>query len=165
MLTKVTLRRLQPGQILFFKGPEACVIMSGQLHILSHEEDLADPYICATYNPGDIIGLNIDNGWHNAQHSWICAWQQCDVLMISKNYLEYLWDMQKRFKSNLIADLLNETPQISELSEQTLFTIANDICEFRDYTSEEIICKQDNFSKYNLLYQQQERAAITSLAD
>lgn len=64
MLTKVTLRRLPKNSVLFFKGEEAAILVAGQLHLLSHEEDLACPNIVATYNPGDLIGINIDNGWH-----------------------------------------------------------------------------------------------------
>lgn len=98
LLTKVTLRRLKPNSVLFFKGPEAAILVAGQLHLLSHEEDLACPFIAATYNPGDLIGLPaIDNGWHNAKHSWVCAWEECDVFMISSEYLSYLWDLQKQF--------------------------------------------------------------------
>lgn len=110
MLTKITLKRLEPNSVLFFKGEEAAIIVSGQLHLLSHEEDLACPYIAATYNPGDVIGINIDNGWHNAKHSWICAWEECNVFMISTTYLKYMWDNMKRFHPNLIADMLDKAP-------------------------------------------------------
>lgn len=152
MLTKVTLRRLPKNSVLFFKGPEAAILVSGQLQLLSHEEDLACPYIACTYNPGDVIGIDVDNGWHKAKHSWICAWEPCDVFMISTTYLNYMWDSMKRFKSNLIADMLDKVPQLSELSEQSLFTIAHDIAKFREYRNEETIVCQDNDSVYNLLY-------------
>jgi hypothetical protein len=45
----------------------------------------------------------------------------------------------KRFSSNLIADMLDEAPSMSELSEQTLFTIAHDIAKFREYKDGEVI--------------------------
>jgi len=41
---------------------------------------------------GDCIGLNIDNGWTDAEHSWIVSWEECDVFMIADGYLEYMWD-------------------------------------------------------------------------
>ena len=47
--------------------------------------------------------------------------------------MNYMWDTMKRFSSNLIADMLDEAPSLSELSEQTLFTIAHDIARFREY--------------------------------
>ena len=53
--------------------------------------------------------------------------------MISDGYMNYMWDTMKRFSSNLIADMLDEAPSLSELSEQTLFTIAHDIARFREY--------------------------------
>jgi hypothetical protein len=46
-----------------------------------------------------------------------------------------------------------------------LFTIANDLAEFRDFKEGDTICHQDNESKFNLMYMQQERAAIMKLSD
>jgi hypothetical protein len=37
--------------------------------------------------------------------------------MISDGYMNYLWDKMKKFSSNIIADLLDEAPSLSELSE------------------------------------------------
>ena len=102
---------------MFFKGEEAAIVLSGSLQLISHELDLSCPYIACSYNPGDVIGLDIDNGWSDAQHSWICAWEEVDVFMISDGYMNYMWDTMKRFSSNLIADMLDEAPSLSELSE------------------------------------------------
>jgi CRP-like cAMP-binding protein len=110
MLNKVTLKRLKKNEVLFFNGEEAAILVSGKLHLLSHENDIACPFVATTYNPGDLIGLDIDNGWSDAQHSWICAWEDCDVLMISDAYLNYMWDSMKSFSSNLIADILDQAP-------------------------------------------------------
>ncbi len=73
--------------------------------------------------------------------------------MISDGYLNYMWDTMKRFSSNLIADMLDEAPSMSELSEQTLFTIAHDIAKFREYKDGEVITNQDRDSIYNLMFQ------------
>lgn len=59
--------------------------------------------------------------------------------MISDGYMNYMWDTMKRFSSNMIADMLDEAPSLSELSEQALFTIAHDIARFREYKDGEII--------------------------
>jgi hypothetical protein len=40
MLTKVTLKRLKKNSVLFFQDAEAAIIVSGNLHLLSHEQDL-----------------------------------------------------------------------------------------------------------------------------
>lgn len=110
MLTKVTLKRLKKNSVLFFRDAEAAIIVSGNLHLLSHEEDLACPYIAATYNPGDVIGIDNDNGWYGGKHSWLCAWDDVDVFLISDAYCMYMWDNMKRFHSNLVADMLDRTP-------------------------------------------------------
>jgi hypothetical protein len=114
-------------------------VISGKLHLISHELDLATPYVATTYNPGDCIGLDIDNGWSDAEHSWIVSWQVCDVFMISDGYLSYMWDTMKKFSSNLIADMLDKDQYLTQLSEQTLFTIAHDIAKLREYQDGEVI--------------------------
>lgn len=66
MLGKVTLRRIEKNQMLFFKGEEAAILVAGKLHLLSHEDSLDTPYVATTYSPGDAIGLDIDNEWSDA---------------------------------------------------------------------------------------------------
>jgi hypothetical protein len=64
LLTKCTLRRTSKRSVLFFEKDEACILLRGNLQLLSHEENLAAPCLIATYHPGDIIGLDeLDNGW------------------------------------------------------------------------------------------------------
>lgn len=157
MLTKVTLKRLKKNQVLFLRDAEAAILLSGQLHLLSHDEDLVNPCIVASYNPGDVIGIDNDNGWYAGQHSWLCAWDEVDVFLISNTYMKYMWDNMKLFHSNLVADLLDKVPGFSELSEQTLFTIAHDIAKFKEFTDGEVIVHQDRDSIYNLKFLQEER--------
>ena len=66
MLKKVTLRRLKQNSVLFFKGEEAAIVVTGTLNLITHETDLVYPHIACCYNPGDVIGLDIDNGWSDA---------------------------------------------------------------------------------------------------
>jgi hypothetical protein len=74
LLTKVTFKKVRTRSVQFFKENEGCIVVSGCLHLLTHEHDLASPMIAATYYPGDIIGIGIDNGWYQQKHSWLCAW-------------------------------------------------------------------------------------------
>jgi hypothetical protein len=156
----VTLKKVPKNSTLFFKGPEAAILVSGKLQLLNHEEDLANPFVACTYTPGDCIGIDIDNGWHKAKHSWICAWEDCEVFLVSSVYLSYMWDLQKQFQANLVADILDKVPGFSELSEQSLFTIANEIGIIREYQSGQIIQHQCRNSMYNLQHQQKELQAI-----
>ena len=68
------------------------------------------------------------------------------MLMISTAYLNYMWDVQRRFKSNLIVEMLDRVPTMTQLSEQTLYTIAHDIAQVREYAQDEVICNQDTDS-------------------
>jgi hypothetical protein len=53
--------------------------------------------------------------------------------------MKYMWDNMKLFHSNLVADLLDKVPGFTELSEQTLFTIAHDIAKFKEYSDGDVI--------------------------
>jgi hypothetical protein len=66
--------------------------------------------------------------------------------------MKYMWDNMKLFHSNLVADLLDKVPGFSELSEQTLFTIAHDIAKFKEFSDGEVIVHQDRDSIYNLKF-------------
>jgi len=59
--------------------------------------------------------------------------------MISDGYLSYMWDKMKKFSSNIIADILDKDQYLTQLSEQTLFTIAHDIGRLREYQNGEVI--------------------------
>ena len=48
--------------------------------------------------------------------------------------------------------MLSAGPGFSRMSEQTLFTIANDMAEFKEYEDGEVIVHQDQKSGYNLNY-------------
>ena len=66
--------------------------------------------------------------------------------------MNYMWDTMRRFQYNLVADLIDRAPQLCELSEQTIFTIAHDIVEFKDFREGEVIVQQDENSIFNILY-------------
>jgi len=117
MLTKVTLKKIAKNSVLFFEDEEACILVRGQLNLLCHEDNIACPYIAASYNPGDVIGIDIDNGWYGGKHSWLCAWEEVHVFLISDTYMNYMWDTMRRFQSNLVADLIDRAPQLCEVSE------------------------------------------------
>jgi hypothetical protein len=34
---------------------------------------------------------------------------ECDVFLMSKTYMSYIWDQMKQFKSNIVADMLQMT--------------------------------------------------------
>ena len=46
----------------------------------------------------------------------------------------------KQFKSNLVTSLLEKCPAFKNVTEQTLYTIACDVAEFREYQPGDVIC-------------------------
>jgi CRP-like cAMP-binding protein len=120
MLKKVTLKKIKKNEVLYLQKDEAVVIVTGNLHMISYENDIMVPNVVSKFTAGDIIGLpEIDNGWSRTEHCWIVAWEECDLFYISADYLRYMWDQMKQLKSTLVQQLLTRTPIMREVSEQT----------------------------------------------
>ena len=66
------------------------------------------------------------------------------------DYVRYLWDKMKRFDSALYVDLLQNNLGFQRMSEQTLFKIAQDLIQIREYSPGELITTQDKRSVFNL---------------
>lgn len=120
-------------------------MINGNLSLFSHKDDVNTPVLQAIYTPGDIIGnAKIDNGWSRDKHSWIMAYKDCDILLINKEYVDYLWDKMKRTSEKTVGGLitkLKEHKWFSRLSEQSMFTMAYDMIKLRKFNSGEEICE------------------------
>lgn len=103
---------------------------------------MAVPSLQAIYNPGDIIGnSDIDGAWSRESHSWIIAYQECDILVINKEYVDYLWDkMKSSSEVNYIAERMMETAWFKNLTEQTIYTIAFDLLLFKKFNQGDKVC-------------------------
>ena len=117
MIPRVTLKKITKHSALLLGETDAAILVSGQLHLISHEEEVASPSVVAVYNPGDVVGIDIDNGWYRQKHSWLCAWEEVYVLLVSGTYARFLWDKQRQFSANLIADMIDQAPFLSQMSE------------------------------------------------
>ena len=119
MLKKTDLRVVSKNSLLFLEPDQCAIIVNGHLNMFSHKDDVAIPILQAVYTPGDIIGNPaIDNGWSRDTHSWIIAYQDCDILIMDIKYMDYLWDkMKTTSKKNYIADKIKDKPWFSKLSE------------------------------------------------
>ncbi len=71
-----------------------------------------------------------------------------------------MWHLQKKGTAKELVELLKNGTGLSLLSEQTLYTIANDMAEFKEYEDGEVIVRQDQKSNYNLNYMKEEFKAI-----
>ena len=97
LLTKVSLKTVKKGTLLFLQEDEAAIIVAGQLYLFDHEDDVACPVVQAIYSAGDIIGISeISNGWTRKQNDWIVANNDCDIFICSKEYICYLWHIMKK---------------------------------------------------------------------
>jgi hypothetical protein len=132
MMKKTDLRVIRRHELLFLEPSQCAIIVNGHLNLFSHKQDVAVPSLQAIYNPGDIIGNSaIDGDWSRESHSWIIAYQDCDILVINKEYVDYLWDkMKSSSEVHYIAEKMMRTPWFKNMTEQTIYTIAFDLLLF-----------------------------------
>ena len=101
---------------------------------------MACPSVQAIFNPGDILGVSeISNDWTRQQHDWIVAREDCDVFVCSIEYMRFMWHIMKKGLQNEVVDMLKTAPGMSRMSEQTLYSIAYDMAEFKEYEDGEVI--------------------------
>ena len=105
MMKKTDLRVVNKHSLLFLEPDQCAIIINGNLNMFSHKHDVAIPILQAVFTPGDIIGnAAIDKGWSRDTHSRIIAYQDCDILVMNIEYVNYLWDKMKCSKANFIAE-------------------------------------------------------------
>lgn len=157
LLCKVTLRTVKKGTLLFLDEDEAAIIVAGQLHLFNHDRDVACPSVQAVYNPGDILGIGeISNEWTRRLHDWLVARNDCDIFVCSREYMQYLWHIQKKGLQDNVVQMIKSGMGFANISEQSVYTIANDLAEFKEYEDGEVIVRQDCKSKLNLAFMQRE---------
>ena len=51
----------------------------------------------AVHGVGEVLGNpKIDNGWSTSTHSWIVSYDECEILVLKSDYMDYLWDKMKQ---------------------------------------------------------------------
>ena len=85
-------------------------------------------------------------------HDWMVAREDCDIFVCSREYMNFMWHISKKGLQKNVVEMLSAGPGFSRMSEQTLYTIANDMAEFKEYEDGEVIVRQDQKSGYNLNY-------------
>ena len=162
MMKMCDLRVVNKQSILFLDASENAVVIRGQLFLFSHTNDVETPQLQAILSQGDVIGNKaIDNGWSTDTHSWIVSYEETDVLVLKQDYMDYLWDkMKKSAVASEMADRMQRSECFKGLSEQTIYTIAFDMLNFKKFKKGERILSQDNLSIFNILFQKKQKDAI-----
>mmetsp|Transcript_5999 Transcript_5999/g.7086 ORF Transcript_5999/g.7086 Transcript_5999/m.7086 type:complete len:141 (+) Transcript_5999:130-552(+) len=75
----------------------------------------------------------------------------------------FMWHIQKKGLQNNVVEMVQQSGGFSQMSEQTLYTIANDLAQFKEFEDGEVIVHQDQKSKINLHYLKLEMQAMKSL--
>lgn len=158
-LKMTDLRTIGKDSLLFLEDDESAIIVNGNLYCFTHKDDVSTPSLQAIFNPGDIIGNSkIDGGWSRETHSWIIAYNNCDILVMKTAYVDFLWDkMKESHIVKLIATRLQSSTSFKNISEQSIYTLAYDMIQYKRYGRGELICPQYTKSQYNLLYLKKEK--------
>ena len=119
MMKKTDLRVIKRHNLLFLEKDQSAIVINGNLNLFSHKNDVATPILQAIFTPGDIIGnSDIDGGWSMDTHSWIIAYQDCDILILNTEYVNYMWDkMKSSSELSYIASKIKENVCFRNLTE------------------------------------------------
>ena len=144
MMKKTDLRVVMRNQLLFLEQKHCAIVVSGNLCLFSHKDDVATPVLQAMYGPGDIIGNSaIDGGWSRHTHSWIIAYQDCDILLINREYVDFLWDKMKRTSEKTHGWLVSRMQShawFAKMTEQSLYTLAYDMITLKKFAPGDKVC-------------------------
>ena len=167
MMKKTDLRVIKRHELLFLEPNQSAIIINGNLNLFSHKLDVAVPSLQVIFNPGDIIGNPaIDGGWSRESHSWIIAYQECDILIINNEYVDYLWDkMKSSSEVNFIAVKMKNSAWFKNMTEQTIYTIAFDLLQFKEFDDGEKVCPQYTKSVWNVEYIYKRKKAVDRFQD
>ena len=83
--------------------------------------------------------------------------------MCSREYLTYMWHIQKKGLQTEVVNMLRKGAGLTKISEQTLYTIAYDLAEFKEYEPGETIVCQDKKSALNLFHLMSELQTMREL--
>ena len=156
MMKKTDFRIVQKKQLLFLEPEHCAIVINGSLALFSHKADVATPKLQAMYGPGDIIGNSkIDGGWSREMHSWIIAYEDCDILLINREYVDFLWDKMKRSSRDTLGWLverMQEHKWFQNMTEQSIYTLVYDMITLKKVKAGERLCEQSTKSVYNIEY-------------
>ena len=111
------------------------VVLHGRILVQSYAQSISQPEIIATLVGGDVFGYDqIDNGISNDYQNWMIAcsnYHTTHVLVIERNYFEFIWDQQKNSKSYLLKQILDTHPIFQGVSDKTLYLLAFELIQFR----------------------------------
>lgn len=67
------------------------------------------------------------------------ARNDCDIFVCSKEYMSFMWHIMKKGLQNKVVEMCKISDGLSTFSEQTLYSIAYDMAEFKEFEHEETI--------------------------
>lgn len=78
---------------MFFEPDKVYVIISGNILMKTHEDNLLLPSICAKFACGDILNFLQDKSeLFNHLETWFYAQVESEVAVFSKRYFQSVWD-------------------------------------------------------------------------
>lgn len=89
MVEEMELKLIQKKDILFFEQDKVYVIISGNILMKTHEDNLLVPATCAKFGTGDILNFLQDKSeLFNSLETWFYAQVESEVAVFSKSYFQ-----------------------------------------------------------------------------
>ena len=93
MVEEMELSLVHKKDILFFEKDKVYVIISGNILMKNHDQNLLKPSICAKFCAGDVLNFLQDQSeLFNSLETWFYAQVESEVAVFSKQYFQKMWD-------------------------------------------------------------------------
>lgn len=77
-------------------------------------------------------------------HSWIIAYEDCDILLVNREYVDFLWDKMKRSSKDTLGWLVEKMRAhkwFANLTEQSTYTLAYDMITLKKVRAGHKVCE------------------------
>ena len=126
---------------MFFKPDKVYVIVSGNILMKNHEQNILLPTTCAKFGEGDVLNFLQDRSkLFNSLETWFFAQVQSEVAVFDREYFEQLWTediMSEDIKVK--RSLVSTYPIFKSLSELTTLTLVSEVFQIRKFKKGDII--------------------------
>eukprot|EP00347_Sterkiella_histriomuscorum_P002417 403368235 len=144
-------------QVVFIEDNFVRIVLDGQLKMLSHQKNVCDPEVISYLHPGDIINYSkIDNGQSQYFQNWIVSsenYETSSSIVCSQEFFNFIWEQQNTNNNMMIFQTMKNHPILQGVTLQTLYLLAFELIQIREYDENQLILKQALKSKLKNFHQ------------
>ncbi|CDW77036.1 tpr repeat-containing protein [Stylonychia lemnae] len=150
-MKKLKIQTYQADDIVYLEDDLVRIVIDGQLQMISYKASVSEPQVIANLYPGDIINYSrIDQGQSVYFQNWIVAnksFKTTSVIVCDRQFFDFIWDQQNTNNNKIIYETLKNHQALQGVTTQTLYLIAFELIQIRNYKPSETVLKQAHKSK------------------